>query len=107
MKVKKIDKDEKHDLEFKQSWRDEYLKWICAFANTHGGSLYIGVKDNGEICGVKDYRKLSEDIPNKILQAMGLICEVNLLDEGGCHVLSPGSRKVGHVRLYKNWVLRR
>ena len=32
MKVKKIDKDEKHDLEFKQSWRDEYLKWICAFA---------------------------------------------------------------------------
>ena len=83
MKVKKIDKDEKHDLEFKQNWRDEYLKWICAFANTHGGSLYIGVKDNGEICGVKDYRKLSEDIPNKILQAMGLICEVNLLDEGG------------------------
>ncbi len=83
MKVKKIDKDEKHDLEFKQSWRDEYLKWICAFANTHGGSLYIGVKDNGEFCGVKDYRKLSEDIPNKILQAMGLICEVNLLDEGG------------------------
>ena len=62
----KIDKDEKYDLEFKQNWRDEYLKWICAFANTHGGSLYIGVKDNGGICGVKNYRKLSEDIPNKI-----------------------------------------
>ena len=79
----KIDKDEKHNLEFKQSWRDEYLKWICAFANTHGGSLYIGVKDDGEICGVKDYHKLSEDVPNKILQSMGLICEVKLLNNDG------------------------
>ena len=83
MRIIKINKDEKHDLEFKQSWRDEYLKWICAFANTHGGSLYIGVKDNGEICGVKEYRKLLEDIPNKILQSMGLICEVSLLDDDG------------------------
>ena len=83
MKTVRINKDEKHDLEFKQNWRDEYLKWICAFANTRGGSLYIGIKDNGEICGVKDYRKLSEDIPNKILQSMGLICEMNLLDNDG------------------------
>ena len=70
MKVKKIDKDEKHDLEFKQNWRDEYLKWICAFANTHGGSLYIGVKDNGEVVGQdigKDtLRYLSRDIANGI-----------------------------------------
>ena len=25
--------------EFKQSWQDEYLKWICAFANTEGGRI--------------------------------------------------------------------
>ena len=83
MTIIKINKDEKHDFEFKQSWRDEYLKWICAFANTHGGSLYIGVMDNGEVCGVKEYHKLSTDIPNKILQSMGLICEVGLLDAAG------------------------
>lgn len=41
------------------------------------------LKDDGEICGVKDYHKLSEDVPNKILQSMGLICEVNLLDNDG------------------------
>ena len=32
---------------FKQSWQDEYLKWICAFANTEGGSLFVGVDDKG------------------------------------------------------------
>ena len=37
---------EKQNVEFKESWRDEYLKWICGFANAQGGTLYIGVKDN-------------------------------------------------------------
>ena len=34
---------ESQKTEFKVSWRDEYLKHICAFANTQGGSLFIGV----------------------------------------------------------------
>ena len=24
---------ESQDIEFKESWRDEYQKWICGFAN--------------------------------------------------------------------------
>ena len=24
---------EAQHIEFKESWRDEYLKWICGFAN--------------------------------------------------------------------------
>ena len=78
----KLLKDEKQDIEFKQSWRDEYLKWICAFSNTSGGMLYIGVKNDGEVIGVNNSHKLSEDLPNKILNTMGLICEVNLLIDG-------------------------
>ncbi len=34
-----IDK-ESQITEFKQLWKDEYLKTICAFANTDGESLY-------------------------------------------------------------------
>lgn len=26
-------------LEWKESWRDEHLKWICGFANAQGGML--------------------------------------------------------------------
>jgi len=28
---------EDQNIEFKESWRDEYLKWICGFANSSGG----------------------------------------------------------------------
>ena len=24
---------ESQNIEYKESWRDEYLKWICGFAN--------------------------------------------------------------------------
>lgn len=57
---------ESQNIEFKESWRDEYLKCICGFANAQGGMLYNGIKDNGEVCGVPDAKKLMEDIPNKV-----------------------------------------
>lgn len=57
---------ESQNIEFKESWRDEYLKCICGFANAQGGMLYIGIKDNGEVCGVPDTKKLMKDIPNKV-----------------------------------------
>lgn len=28
---------ENQNIEYKESWRDEYLKWICGFANAQGG----------------------------------------------------------------------
>ncbi len=32
---------ESQNIEYKQSWRDEYLKWICGFANAQGrNSIY-------------------------------------------------------------------
>lgn len=70
---------ENQNIEFKESWRDEYLKWICGFANASGGILYIGIKDDGSICGVKEAKKLLEDIPNKIQSTLGLIADVDLI----------------------------
>ena len=34
-------KEHQH-LEWKQHWRDEYLKWVCGFVNAQGGTLMIG-----------------------------------------------------------------
>jgi len=46
-KYKMINIQESQTVEFKQSWKDEYLKTICAFANTDGGILYVGITDDG------------------------------------------------------------
>jgi ATP-dependent DNA helicase RecG len=46
---------ETQNIEYKQSWRDEYLKWICGFANANGGSIFIGKDDNGNLVGVTAY----------------------------------------------------
>ena len=35
--------------EFKESWNDKYLQWICGFANAQGGRIYIGENDNHEV----------------------------------------------------------
>ena len=70
---------ESQNIEYKESWRDEYLKWICGFANAQGGRIYIGVNDDTEVVGLPDAKKLMEDIPNKIVNYLGIVEDVNLL----------------------------
>lgn len=72
---------ESQNIEWKESWRDEYLKWICGFANAQGGTICIGCNDDGKVVGVPDTKKLLEDIPNKITQSLGIVADVNLLVE--------------------------
>jgi ATP-dependent DNA helicase RecG len=74
---------ESQNIEWKESWRDEYLKWICGFANAKGGKIIIGKNDNGEIVGVAKAKRLMEDIPNKIQTQLGIICDVDLKEEDG------------------------
>ncbi len=74
---------ESQNIEWKQSWSDDYLKWICGFANAQGGRIYIGKDDAGQITGLKNAKKLLEDLPNKIRDHLGLMPHINLLDEYG------------------------
>lgn len=74
---------EHQNIEYKQSWRDEYIKWVCGFANAQGGKIYIGVADNGDVVGLDDYKKLMDDIPNKAVNHLGLVIDVNLLEKDG------------------------
>lgn len=69
---------ESQNIEYKSTWRDEYLKWICGFANANGGSIFIGKDDNGKTVGVADAKKLLEEIPNKVRDVLGILVDVNL-----------------------------
>jgi ATP-dependent DNA helicase RecG len=72
---------ENQNIEYKESWRDEYLKWICGFANASGGKIFIGMNDSGEVVGVANAKKLLEDIPNKTKDILGVVVDVNLHSE--------------------------
>lgn len=73
--------EENQNIEWKESWHDEYLEWICGYANAYGGRLYIGKDDKGNVVGVQKSKKLMELIPSKITDTMGIVADVNLLHE--------------------------
>ena len=75
-------KEDQH-TEFKRNWRDDFLKELAAFANSQGGTLYIGVEDDGTIVGVKDAKSLLQDMPNKIKSNLGFLADVDLKTEDG------------------------
>ena len=72
---------ENQNIEYKSSWRDEYLKWVCGFANAGGGTIYIGIDDDGQVVGLADEHRLLEDIPNKIVNTLGIAPAVRLQED--------------------------
>ena len=78
---------ESQTIEFKETWHDEYLKWLCGFANAEGGILSIGRNDQGVSIGVPNAAKLMEDLPNKIRDTLGIMADVRLKQDGGKEVI--------------------
>ena len=78
---------EQQNIEYKQSWHDDYLKWVCGFANAQGGVIFVGKDDNGKVVGVADYKKLMDEVPNKVKDLMGILIDVNLHDENSLYFL--------------------
>ena len=74
---------ENQNTEWKESWRDEYLKWLCGFANAEGGVLVIGRDDKGKAVGVPGAKQLLEVLPNKIRDVLGIVADVRLVREAG------------------------
>ncbi|MBQ9187551.1 MAG: putative DNA binding domain-containing protein [Prevotella sp.] len=74
---------ESQNVEYKSSWHDKYLEWICGFANAQGAVMYFGVNDDHEVIGLENVDRLMEDIPNKIVTTMGIVVDVNLYEVEG------------------------
>ena len=65
---------ENYVVEFKSQWGDNdgqtIKKTLVAFANTYGGDLYIGVNDDGTVCGVQDIHDVEERLCSVIRDAI-------------------------------------
>lgn len=81
-------RDESQNVEYKESWHDKYLAWICGYANAQGGTIYFGIEDETKRpVGVKNVNSLMENIPNKIRDTMGIVADVALLRKEGKDVI--------------------
>lgn len=83
-----ISEEENQSTEWKWSWNDDYLKWLCGYANMDGGILYVGVNDDGYVVGLKDSRTLLESLPNKINDKLGIVASIKVhhVDRQGVNI---------------------
>lgn len=61
-----VQSGESETLEFKEGFGEEALESICAFANTSGGDIFIGVSDAGDLKGIMVGKRTLEDWANDI-----------------------------------------
>ncbi len=99
--------NEQQNIEFKAQWTDTILKTACAFANTNGGSIYIGIDDNGNPVELENVRKLMEDIPNKIKNIIGIVPNVNLIEKGGNQIIKIDIESYKYPVSYKGALYKR
>ena len=88
--LQRIETGEDHHTEFKRRLdRSEIGKAICAFANTEGGIIVIGVTDDREIAGVKESAEQVQERLTSFLQT-------------GCS--TPVSARTGRHEDPRGWV---
>ena len=81
-------------IEFKREYMDDIKYAVIAFANTEGGKLYIGINDNGTVCGVSDVDQNMLKLTNMIRDAvrpdltMFTDCTVEQMDDKKVIVLT-------------------
>ena len=82
---------ESEKLELKEQYITEIKKEIVAFLNSDGGTLIIGVDDNGKVIGVENTKDIIERISLMIHEAIkpdaSLICSAGEHEEDGKRLL--------------------
>ena len=57
-------------VEFKREYVDDIKKTVVAFANCDGGTVYIGINDDGSVCGVPDADAIMLRVTNALRDAI-------------------------------------
>lgn len=114
--MKLINKGESSTLEFKTGKCKDFtniIRVMCAFANTKGGHLLIGVSDNGEIVGceshyisaIKSRIQRENDNPNAIIPTIKL--QIEIIDIDSKSILCISVDKSDQTHTYKGIALYR
>ncbi len=83
---------ESETVELKQELNKNIKKEIVAFANTKGGTIYIGINDNGEILGLKnidkDVESLSCMIKEGIVNDLVPYCNIEKIKKNNKYIIA-------------------
>ena len=70
LKKKMMMNNESQDTEYKEKFNDGVFKALSAFANTNGGTVYVGIADDKQTVGVEysqeEIKKITEQIVHKL-----------------------------------------
>ena len=82
---------EDEHAELKRTFNDSVIKEIVAFLNTDGGIVFIGVEDDGKVCGVpkldETLKKVADIVEAQILPDCRDLVELGTRYENGKHVV--------------------
>jgi ATP-dependent DNA helicase RecG len=103
--VPRIDLHEGEEAEFKRQWTDQALEDLAAFANTRGGTVFVGVDDDGQVVGVNDPEEEVRRIANTVVSRLGLAPSITRQTLGGHEIIAvrvePARGVIGHSGRYR------
>ncbi|GAB6283976.1 MAG: helix-turn-helix domain-containing protein [Methanoregula sp.] len=82
-----IQQGESENVEFKEQWNDHTLEAIASFVNTSGGTLLVGVRDNGTVIGWTGDDRAQQVIINQIVEILRVQPAISIQKEQGKPVL--------------------
>ncbi len=97
---------ETETIEFKESPADAFFKALSAFANSKGGTVFLGIDEKAGIVGVDLSADFLTDLTNRIVDKLSLYPDVETIDVQGKRVLAvkiirPGFPVSFHGRYYE------
>lgn len=101
LKVDALQLKESETVERKESLNARGLKTLAAFANTRGGSLYVGIRDDGTFTGKSISDQYQQDVVNKVVNYLNVIPTVTLHSYKGDEFLEINVHKVDRPISYK------
>ena len=94
-------------LELKERWTDRALEDLAAFANTSGGRLILGVRDDGAVIGVDASDRELQRIANVVTSRLGITPSVRAAKMQGRSVIEVEVRPARGLVPCKGRYLRR
>lgn len=87
--------EENEKTELKRELTDSIKKEVIAFANTHGGSIYIGVDDQGNVVGLDDIDETMLELGNMLRDSI----HPDIMMFVDIHAVSVNKKHIIHINV--------